>query len=56
MKTAKFKGGLKRQHNEGTLGGVSVPFKTYSRKKPKRKKPLTKWEKFKEWLSNLFKK
>ena len=56
MKTAKFRGGLKRQHSEGTLGGDSVPFRTYRRTKRKPKKPLTKWEKFKEWLSNLFKK
>ena len=56
MKTAKFRGGLKRQHSEGTLGGDSVPFKTYRRNKRKPKKPPTKWERFKERLSNLFKK
>ncbi len=56
MKQVKFKGGLKRQHNEGTLGGDSVPFKIYNPKKPKRKKPKTSWEKFKDWFNGLFKK
>ena len=49
MKQVKFKGGLKRRHNEGTLGGDSVPFKIHKRKKPKLKKPKTIWDKFKEW-------
>ena len=49
MKQVKFKGGLKRQHNEGTLGDDNVPFKIHKRKKPKRNKPKTIWEKFKEW-------
>tara|TARA_B100000749_G_scaffold59156_1_gene43375 strand:- start:274 stop:453 length:180 start_codon:yes stop_codon:yes gene_type:complete len=47
MKKVKFKGGLKRQHNEGTLG-MSV-HSGISYKQPRRKKPKTIWEKFKEW-------
>ena len=47
MKQTKFKGGLKRQHNEGTLG-MSV-HSGISYKRPKRKKPKTIWEKFIEW-------
>jgi len=50
MKQVKFKGGLKRQHNEGTLGEDSVPFKIHKRNKPKPKKPKTNWEKFKDWF------
>ena len=53
MKQVKFKGGLKRQHNEGTLGGDSVPFRTYKRNKPKRNKPKTIWERFKEWYFGI---
>ena len=53
MKQVKFKGGLKRQHNEGTLGEDSVPFRTYKRKKPKQNKPKTIWGKFKEWLIGI---
>tara|TARA_B100000745_G_scaffold213242_1_gene141377 strand:+ start:321 stop:485 length:165 start_codon:yes stop_codon:yes gene_type:complete len=53
MKQVKFKGGLKRRHNEGTLGGDSVPFKIHKRKKPKLKKPKTIWERFKEWLIGI---
>ena len=47
MKQTKFKGGLKRQHNEGMLG-MSVS-SDISYKRPKRQKPKTIWEKFKEW-------
>lgn len=50
MKKVKFKGGLKRQHNEGTLGGESVPLKIYKRNKPKPKKTKNNWEKLKDWF------
>ena len=54
MKRVKFKGGLKRQHNEGTLGEDSVPFRIKKRNKPsKPTKPKTIWEKLKEWLIGI---
>ena len=52
----QFRGSLNRQFKKGTLSEGNVPFKTYRRNKRKPKKPPTKWERFKEWLSNLFKK
>ena len=48
----QFRGSLKRQHSQGTLSKDSVPFKTYSRLKPK-PKPKTRWERFKDWLKEL---
>ena len=46
----KFRGSLKRQFNEGNLG-MSV-HTGISYKSPK-KKPKTRWERFKEWLKEL---
>ena len=48
MKTTKFKGGLSRQFKEGKIG-MSV-HTGISYKRPKKKKPKTKWEKIKEWF------
>ena len=42
---------LKRQFNQGDLG-MSV-HTGISYKRPKKKKPKTKWERFKEWLKEL---
>ena len=50
MKT-QFKGSLKRQFNQGDLG-MSV-HTGISYKRPKKKKPKTRWERFKEWLKEL---
>ena len=52
MKTTKFKGGLSRQFKEGKIG-MSV-HTGISYKRPKKKKPKTKWEKINEWVLNLF--
>ena len=52
----KYKKGLKRKFNEGTLVNDHVPLKIYKGKK-KRKKvkpPKTNWEKFLDWIKNLF--
>ena len=53
MKNTQFKGSLKRQFNEGKIG-MSV-HTGISYKRPK-KQPKTKWERFKNWLGDMFKK
>lgn len=53
MKNTQFKGSLKRQFNEGKIG-MSV-HTGISYKRPK-KQPETKWERFKNWLGDMFKK
>ena len=53
----KYKKGLKRRFNEGTLVDDHVPLKIYKGRK-KRKKiepPKTKWEKLLEWLKKVLK-
>lgn len=57
MKQTKFKGDLKRQHNEGTLytkGTLDMSVNSCtSYKRPKIKKPKTLWQKIKEWLIGI---
>ena len=52
----KYKKGLKRKFNEGTLVNDHVPLKIYKGKKKmkKVKPPKTNWEKFLDWIKNLF--
>ena len=45
----QFRGSLNRQFKRGTLSEGNVPFKTYSRKKPK-PPPKTRWERIKDWF------
>ncbi len=53
----KFKGSLQRQFKEGTLVDDHVPLKLYKRKKRKKiEPPKSNWEKFIDWIKNLFKK